>query len=125
MKRIAKRIAGKVIMMIFKKDITDAAGPLQLSAGQEARAKAAVRAMQDIFANKDTGVVLLIDAENAFISVNRKVRLHNLNFICPIINVYITNCYITPARLFIIGGGEILSKEGTNRVIQQLRGSTH
>ena len=102
-------------MMIFKKDITDAARPLQLSAGQEARAKAAVHAMQDIFANKDTGAVLLIDAENAFISINRKVRLHNLNFICPIINMYITNCYITPARLFIIGGGEILSKEGTNQ----------
>ena len=41
--------------------------------------------------------------------------LHNLNFICPIITTYITNCYITPARLFIIGGGEILSKEGTTQ----------
>ena len=27
--------------------------------------------------------------------------------------MYITSCYITPSRLFIIGGGEILSKEGT------------
>ena len=41
--------------------------------------------------------------------------LHNLNFICPIITTYITNCYIIPARLFIIGGGEILSKEGTTQ----------
>ena len=38
-----------------------------------------------------------------------------MNFICPIITTYITNCYITPARLFIIGGGEILSKEGTTQ----------
>ena len=41
--------------------------------------------------------------------------LHNLNFICPIITTYITNCYITPARLFIIGGGEILSQERTTQ----------
>ena len=27
--------------------------------------------------------------------------------------MYITSCYNTPTRLFIIGGGEILSKEGT------------
>ena len=27
--------------------------------------------------------------------------------------MYISNCYNTPARLFIVGGTEILSKEGT------------
>ena len=41
--------------------------------------------------------------------------LHNLNFISPIITTYITYSRITPARLFIIGGGEILSKEGTTQ----------
>ena len=41
--------------------------------------------------------------------------LHNLNFICPVITTYITNCYIIPARLFTIGGEEILSKEGTTQ----------
>ena len=57
-------------MMIFKKDITDAAGPLRLSAGQEAGDEAAIHAIQDIFANEDTEAVLLIDAENAFNSIN-------------------------------------------------------
>ena len=57
-------------MMIFKKDITDAAGPLQLSAGQEAGDEAAIHAIQDIFANEDTEAVLSIDAENAFNSIN-------------------------------------------------------
>ena len=108
---ILRRIAGKVIMMTFKKDITYAAGPLQLSTGQEAGTEAATHAVQDIFANEDTEAVLLIDAENAFNSINRKV----MNFICPIITTYITNYYITPARLFIIGGGKILSQEGTNQ----------
>ena len=71
--------------------------------------------MRDIFENEDTEAALLTDAENAFSSINRKVMLHNLNFICPIITTYVTNCYITPARLFIIDGGEILSKEGTTQ----------
>ena len=71
--------------------------------------------MRDIFANEDTEAVLLIDTENAFNTISRKVMLHNLNFICPIITTYITNCYIAPERLFIIGGGEILSEEGTTQ----------
>ena len=80
-----RRIAGKEIMIIFKKDITDAARPLQLSAGQEAVVEAAIDAMGDFL------IEILIDAENAFNSISRKVMLHNLNFICPIITTYITN----------------------------------
>ena len=49
----------------------------------------------------------------AFNSINRKVMLHNLKFICPIIATYIISCYITPSRLFLVGGGEIPSSEGT------------
>ena len=82
---------------------------------QEVGAEAAIHAIREISENEDTAVFLLIDTENAFNSINRKVMLHNLIFICPIITSYITNCYITPARLFIIGGAEILSKEGTTQ----------
>ena len=112
---VLRSIAGKVIMMVFKKDITNAAGPAQHSGGQEAGAEAAIHAMRDIFANEDTEAVLLIEAENTFNSINRKVMPHNLNFICSIITTYITNCYITPTKLFTIGGGELLSKEGTTQ----------
>ena len=65
--------------------------------------------------NVHTGAVRLTDAENAFNSINRKVLLHNLKFICPIIATYIINCYATPSRLFSVGGGEILSSEGTTQ----------
>ena len=54
-----------------------------------------------------------VDVENAFNSINRKVMLHNLKFICPIIATYIINCYTTPLRLFLVAGREILSSEGT------------
>ena len=45
--KVLKRIAGKVIMMIFKNDITNAAELFQLSAGQEE--EAAIHASRDIF----------------------------------------------------------------------------
>ena len=65
--------------------------------------------------NVDEDAVLLIDAENAFNSINRKVTLHNLKFICPIIATSIVNCYVTPLRLFIAGMGQILSSEVTTQ----------
>ena len=92
MGEVLRRITGKVTMMIFKKDITDVSGSIQLSADQEARAEAAVYALRDINANEDIEAVILIDAENAFNSINRKVILRSLNFICPIIATYTTNC---------------------------------
>ena len=68
----------------------------------------------------DTDAVLFIDAENEFNSINRKAMLDNLKFICPIIATYIINCYATPSRLFIVGGGEIFSSGGQLKVTQQL-----
>ena len=65
--------------------------------------------------NDDTDAALLTDAENAFNLINRKVMLHNLKFICSIIATYIINCYATQSRLFISGGGEILSSEETTQ----------
>ena len=65
--------------------------------------------------NVDRDTVLLIDTENAFNSIKRKVMLHNVEFIFPIIATYITNCSTTPSRLFMVGEGEILSSEGTTQ----------
>ena len=62
-----------------------------------------------------TDVVPLIDAENGFSSINCKVMLHYLILICPIVATCKINCYATPSRLFIVGGGEILSSEETTQ----------
>ena len=39
-----------------------------------------------------------------------------MKLLCPLISNYISNFNAAPARLFIFGGGEILSKEETTRV---------
>ena len=66
-----------------------------------------------MFNDDDTEGVIQIDASNAFNSINRNTLLHNAKIICPQIATYIYNSYCAPARLFILGGEEIKSKEGT------------
>ena len=52
---------------------------------------------------------LLIHAENAFNSINRKVPLHNTEF------TFVYKCYVIEARLFSIGGKEIRGCEETTQ----------
>ena len=92
-----------------------AAGNLQLCAGQAGGCEAAVHAMSDIFEQQATDALLLVDANNAFNSLNRRVPLHNISYVCPPMAIYIRNCYSAPSRLFVLGGTEISSSEGTKR----------
>ena len=75
-------------MMLFDNDITHTTGALQLSAGQDAGVEAVVHTMHDIFSEENTEAVLLIDAENAFNSINREVMLHNIK-ISMSVNFYL------------------------------------
>ena len=52
---------------------------------------------------------------NAFNQMNRLVAIHNIQITCPAMSIYIINTYRNPSRLFITGGGEIASREGTTR----------
>jgi hypothetical protein len=112
---VLRRIVGKTISQHTSDEIKEAAGPLQTCAGHGAGAEAAIHAMRTIFESEGTDAVLLIDASNAFNRLNRAVALHNIQITCPIISCYITNTYRHPSRLFISGGKEILSQEGTTQ----------
>ena len=112
---VLRRIAGKVVMSILKDDVTKAVGNLQLCGGQDAGCEAAVHSMHDIFTSNETEAVLLVDAENAFNSINRQALLHNIKFLCPTLATFVRNCYNVSARLFILGGKEIQSNEGTTQ----------
>ena len=75
----------------------------------------AVHAMRQIFEEDDTEIILLVDASNAFNSMNRKVMIHNTFILCPTIAIFTSNCYQQKIRLFIVGGKELLSLEGTTQ----------
>ena len=59
--------------------------------------------------------MLIIDTENIFHTVNRETMPHNISVMWSTRSTYISNCHNTPARLFIIGGIEVLYKEGTTQ----------
>ena len=102
-------------MKVFRPDIQKAAGSLQVCAGQSGGCEAAVHAMRDTFEEDDCDAVLLVDAANAFNSINRGAMLENIWRLCPIAYIYAYNCYAPHARLFVVGGRELRSKEGTTQ----------
>ena len=73
-------------------------------------------AIRSIFDADDTDAVLLIDASNAFDSLNRAAALYNISVLCPSIVTYAINTSaLRHARLFVMGGEELLSAEGTTQ----------
>ena len=107
---VLRQITGQVVMQISKDNDTNAAGSLQVCAGQNAGAEVEIHVMHDNYNDAETEAVLLIDAENSFNAINS-----NISVLCPIISTFINNCYCIPARLLILGGKEIKSYEGTTQ----------
>ena len=112
---VLRRIAGKVFMAVVKGDVQESVGSLQVCAGQAGGCEAAIHAMRSLYESEDTDAVLLIDAANAFNSMNRSAMLQNIERICPAAYIYAYNCYASHARLFVLGGKEIRSMEGTTQ----------
>ena len=109
---IPRRIIAKAVLRITRGDIQDAAGALQLSAGQIAGVETAIHMVQDSFRRDETEAALLVDASNAFNTLNRAAALHNIRFVCPPLSTILINVYRAPTQLFV-DGDSLLSQEGT------------
>ena len=112
---VLRRIMGKCVTKVTKPDVIDASGSLQVCAGHKSGREAAIHAMRELFEHDNSDAVLLIDASNAFNSLNRAAALHNIRVLCPSIATYAINTDREPARLFIVGGQELRSSEGTTQ----------
>jgi hypothetical protein len=112
---VPRRIIAKVVVRHLRNDIQQAAGPLQVCAGQEGGCEAAIHAVTQLFQADASDAVILVDADNAFNRLNRSVALWNIRYICPPLTTFTMNCYQVPGRLFIVGGVEISSCEGTTQ----------
>lgn len=58
--------------------------------GKSSESEAAIHAMRDLF-EEESETVLLVDAANAFNSINRNSFLHNINILCPTFAKYASN----------------------------------
>ena len=112
---VLRRIIGKSLMTVLKRDITQAAGVSQVCAGHPSGCEAAIHALRRVFASMGTDAVLLVDADNAFNRLNRAVALHNIRYTCPPLATILTNIYRAPSRLFVTGGLELSSAEGATQ----------
>ena len=109
------RIIAKAVLSLFRLDIQEAAGPLQVCAGQDGGCEAAVHAMRNFYAEHEVHGALLVDATNAFNTINRQAALHNIKSICPPLHRILVNTYQASIRCIICGDGEIASSEGTTQ----------
>ena len=107
----ARRIIAKAILKIIKVDIQNTAGSIQLCAGQIGGAEAAIQAVRELFQSDETEAVLLVDAQNAFNSLNRQLALRNVPSLCPLLAAILINTYRDPANLYI-DNSVLLSQEG-------------
>ena len=71
--------------------------------------------MKEIYQQDIIEGIILVDASNAFNSMNQQTAQHNIQYICPPLATVLTNTYRNPSQLFITGGDEILPKEGTTQ----------
>ena len=97
MGEVLRRIIGKAIGWTLYDDILNAAGPLQASAGLKGGAEAAIHAMKEIYQQDSTEGIILVDASNAFNSMNRQTALHNIQYICPPLATVLINTYQNPS----------------------------
>ena len=110
-----QRIAGKVVFMHARDDIIASVGSLQVCAGHEAGCQSLIHAKRTVYKEQSAEAILLVNASNAFNSVNKNAFLHNAEIISPLIAQQVKYFYSLSSHLFITGGGEIQLKEGTTQ----------
>ena len=111
-----RRVIGKVIATAISNDIQEAASPLQVQicAGHLSGCEAAVHAMHQVYQTSSTEAVILVDACNAFNSLNRETALRSILHLCPPLAKILVNTYRDDVQLFI-DGDTLLSQEGTTQ----------
>lgn len=102
-------------MKIARNETMNANSNIQLCAGQQGEAETALYEVKEIFTDKKCEVVFIVDASNAFNTVNRKYVMHNISVLCPTLAMYVKNTYKIAPRLFIAKDLELRSEKGTTQ----------
>ena len=67
--------------------------------------------MRHLYSSIDNEAVIVVDASNAFNSLNRQVALFNIHHVCPSFSTVLVNTYRSDVNLYT-GGEILLSEEG-------------
>ena len=113
-----RRIICKSVAESTKIDLEETCSTDQLACGLKAGVEGAIHALSDVFdENKEDGCgMLLMDASNAFNSLNRETALQNARILWPRCSSFLLNTYRGFASLFVAGADEVIySREGTTQ----------
>ena len=88
-----RRILAKAVIKSQQREIQAAAGKFQLASGTKGGCEAAIHSLNDKFNEPGCQGVLLLDASNAFNTLNRKLALHHTRVFCPIMSTFLDNLY--------------------------------
>ena len=98
---VIPRIIGRTITKRLKNELMSLGSNYQLCLGQKCGIEYAIHTLRDQNSKTSANAVLLIDAENAFNSLNRKLALKNIENTCPSLLTAIKNSYSNPSKLFV------------------------
>ena len=104
----------KSFLSFIQVDIQEATGSLQLCSGQTSGCEAAIHALNEAYHQDDAEGILLVDASNAFNTLNREAALRNIQHLCPPLATILINTYRQPSSLFV-DSDVLLSREGTTK----------
>ena len=109
-----RSIIAKSVLSITRPDILDDSGSLQLCVKEIAGVETDIHTVRSSSNEESAKWVLLVDATNAFNSLNRSSALLNICHLCPALVTILINCYREPVDLFV-GGTVLKSQEGTTQ----------
>ena len=69
--------------------------------GQKRGIEHAILSLRAAFKDSDSEAILLMDAKNAFNSLNRDLALRNIKNLCPFIYHFICKSYREPSKLLL------------------------
>ena len=114
---VMRRIIGRTKTKCLKKELTSLGSNYQLCLGQKYGIEYAIHTLRDQYSKTSADAVLLIEAKNAFNSLNRKLALKNIENTCPSLLTAIKNSNSNPFKLFVNKKKQSTLKEGQPRGI--------
>ena len=115
---LLRSIICKKVAELTKIDLEETCSTDQLACGLKAGVEGAIHALSDVFDdNKEGGCgMLLMDASNAFNSLNREAAFWNARVLWPRCSRFLFNTYRGFASLFVAGADEVIySRDGTTQ----------
>ncbi len=115
---VLRRLLGKAMIMTTGVDVEELCGADQLCSGLKGGIEGAIHSVNTMFNERSSSgcCVLMVDAKNAFNSVNRVSGLWNARYLWPRCSRYLFNTYRGYSSLWVNGHSDpLLSREGVTQ----------